>query len=911
MTIDALEWTRRRVELEDLGVETEVETPTHWSETALREAIIAGLAMPTADGLSIRAGIESLAAQLGAPDLAPLLTARAAAVDPGVLRGAPSLAILAWEPAREWACLQEAQRLIAEGAVLGVRGAPSPAALDALDAAARIAAHGARADQAPAQLVLATPGEDDPFDLASLEEARLRASAALSAGARTLDAALTELAIDIVRSGMDAQNPNVARRAHAARLAGATDADIAAALSGVAQRGAYAEAIEASPARRRAAVAASDAQSRLPITALRAADPTGALADDASVLAAAGSFNLAAFAIDGELDHEGLSDAAHTLARALMSTRDADGVVVLRLQGAASLVLRLGLAYDSAAGRDMAAAAAALVTARAQAALTHTTPPSKFDRANLDAMRAHANALAARIGGDLGAALAAAWDALDRLSPRMRTAFPIDAQGARSVDAQEPGAAPIAALTGYGLRGRGFGKVLRDDVICALRALGYSEETIARLRAHAEGRGTLADAPGVNLEALRRRGLDDASLDAIEEAARDALNVRTAVHPLVIGPATTAKLLNLPPEIAAGKRGDFLKALDFTDAEIAAADAYCMGAGAVIGAAELAAQHAPVFAAGDAIGAQARLDMAEALARVTIGATSCALTVRHDENIEDALARAKAAGLALVRIERAPLPPLTLAPLTEAAAPAAIIEAPKQPAPDPLERAAERRRLPDRRKGYIQKAQVGGHKVYLHTGEYDDGSLGEIFLDLHKEGAAIRSLMNNFAISVSIGLQYGVPLEEFVDAFLFTRFEPAGEVRDNAAIRHATSILDYVFRELAVSYLGRSDLAHVDPFDARGDGLGRAANEAESAARLISRGFSRGAAAPDNLVVLRPKSPATQAAPTRERVAPPPRAQARYEAESCPTCSNFTLVAERDGLACVSCGWKEKESRKG
>jgi ribonucleoside-diphosphate reductase alpha chain len=109
----------------------------------------------------------------------------------------------------------------------------------------------------------------------------------------------------------------------------------------------------------------------------------------------------------------------------------------------------------------------------------------------------------------------------------------------------------------------------------------------------------------------------------------------------------------------------------------------------------------------------------------------------------------------------------------------------------------ERRRLPERRKGYIQKSIVGGHKVYLHTGEYDDGELGEIFIDLHKEGAAFRSLMNNFAISISIGLQYGVPLEEYVDAFLFTRFEPAGEVKGNETIRHATSILDYIFRELA------------------------------------------------------------------------------------------------------------------
>ena len=124
---------------------------------------------------------------------------------------------------------------------------------------------------------------------------------------------------------------------------------------------------------------------------------------------------------------------------------------------------------------------------------------------------------------------------------------------------------------------------------------------------------------------------------------------------------------------------------------------------------------------------------------------------------------------------------------------------------------AERERLPDRRKGYTQKAVVGGHKVYLRTGEYDDGRLGEIFIDMHKEGAALRSFINNFAIAVSLGLQYGVPLEEYVDAFTFTRFEPAGPVQGNDSIKYATSILDYVFRELAVSYMGRFDLAHALP----------------------------------------------------------------------------------------------------
>src|SRR6202011_6119183 len=171
----------------------------------------------------------------------------------------------------------------------------------------------------------------------------------------------------------------------------------------------------------------------------------------------------------------------------------------------------------------------------------------------------------------------------------------------------------------------------------------------------------------------------------------------------------------------------------------------------------------------------------------------------------------------------------------------------------------ERERMPDRRKGYTQKAVVGGHKVYLRPGEYDDGRLGEIFIDMHKEGAALRSLLNNFAIAVSLGLQYGVPLDEYVDAFTFTRFEPSGPVQGNDSIKYSTSILDYVFRELAVSYLERFDLAHVEPTEGGFDALGRGVEEgkpAPGAARYVSKGLTRSRT--DKLVVM-PGGAATSA----------------------------------------------------
>jgi ribonucleoside-diphosphate reductase alpha chain len=213
-----------------------------------------------------------------------------------------------------------------------------------------------------------------------------------------------------------------------------------------------------------------------------------------------------------------------------------------------------------------------------------------------------------------------------------------------------------------------------------------------------------------------------------------------------------------------------------------------------------------------------------------------------------------------------------------------------------IERDRVRRKLPDRRKGYIQKASVGGHKVYLHTGEYENGELGEIFLDMHKEGAAFRSLMNNFAIAISIGLQYGVPLDEFVEAFVFTRFEPAGRVSGNDSIKSATSILDYIFRELAVSYLDRSDLANADPEALNADGLGgdrTGETEPLPAARFISKGFARGSA-PDNLVVL----PFSARAP-REDVMSGDQA---ITADACPACGDFTWQRRGGEATCDACG---------
>src|SRR5690606_28687598 len=262
----------------------------------------------------------------------------------------------------------------------------------------------------------------------------------------------------------------------------------------------------------------------------------------------------------------------------------------------------------------------------------------------------------------------------------------------------------------------------------------------------------------------------------------------------------------------------------------------------------------------------------------------------------------------------------------------------------------KRRSMPDRRGGYTQKAVIGGHKVYIHTGEYSDGTLGEIFIDMHKEGAAFRSLMNCFAIAISLGLQYGVPLEEYVEAFTFTRFEPNGMVHGHPTIKRCTSIIDYIFRELAVSYLGRHELAHVAPEDlapdttgsergTSGDGMVKGVDFADEELveeRVVTPGPLKLAAvppsagftvaphkiefedrstptvtvvAPDNGSKVKPstrpsvrtRTPELQAAVQLSAKIQQARLQG-YEGDACGNCGSFTLVRNGSCLKCQTCG---------
>ncbi len=914
--------------------------PEAWSERMIQAAINEGAVIETEAGPDITAAIARAAKRIAAwaeddtlnKPLIALLASGKAALDPPLMRAALSpgaelaisTALIRWPQQRseELEAVARAQTLLAAGAKLGIAGNPSPQALDALDAAARLSDPEARNGAS----ILVRPAADHAPALLADEIARARADAALSAGARALDAALAELAIEAVRNGLNTEHGGVRRKAAAARLAGAPDADIIAAMSGAVARGAYSAALDAaaSPARRRVIIAAPEAGAHAVTGFARAAiDPTGSAADDGEANIIAASIALPRFHTKS-FDTEAFEDAIRLIVRVLDAahggpTASARRPIIIRLEGLSSLLLRAGIGYDSDEAKSFAASIAALAhaaaiaesaaLAQAKSAFPEWSRAKRGEEAAVKTAREAAGALTGAIAEQaqsIYAALPSAKNAGLRAS--IAIAFANDDASARRLGMTTPGLAPISGVSAFGIReDGGFGRLITDDARTALASLGYDGDAIAALAQHVEGRRTLKGAPGISLDALAAKGLTEPALDAVEEAVADALTLRAAVHPLVIGPELCEEVLKLPADVAAGKRGDLLMTLGFSEDDIAAAEAYAMGSPDLSKARALKTAHAAIFAAADKIAPDAQIAIARAVAPFARTTLDITLNVTATDRRATLLDDAQNAGVTLITL-RAEAPPIAHdllsfeddieEPIAAPAPAAATIQNNDTQAPSGPH---QRRRLPERRKGYIQKSVVGGHKVYLHTGEYDDGELGEIFIDLHKEGAAFRSLMNNFAISISIGLQYGVPLEEYVDAFLFTRFEPAGEVKGNETIRHATSILDYIFRELAVSYLGRADLAQVDPFDARGDGLSKRAIDAEGAARLISRGFARGAS-PDNLVMLRPRAVVENIRDRKDAPSPaaPPKPNATgYRADPCGACGHFTV--EQTGK-CAACG---------
>ncbi|MEZ5811669.1 MAG: vitamin B12-dependent ribonucleotide reductase [Rhizobiaceae bacterium] len=435
------------------------------------------------------------------------------------------------------------------------------------------------------------------------------------------------------------------------------------------------------------------------------------------------------------------------------------------------------------------------------------------------------------------------------------------------MDCDTTGIEPDFALVKFKkLAGGGYFKIINRAVPAALRTLGYPEAQIGEIEAYAVGHGNLNQAPAVNPSSLAAKGFTEDKIAALNEALKSAFDIKFAFNQWTLGADFCKDTLGITEEQLADFEFNMLAFLGFSKKDIEAANIHICGAMTLEGAPHLKEEHYPVFDCANPCGkigkrylsVDSHIDMMAAAQPFISGAISKTINMPNEATVEDC----KAAYLrswkkalkanALYRDGSKLSQPLNASLIEdeddEDDAVEALAEAPKAAATVAVtekivERIVERvvreqEKLPTRRKGYTQKAKVGGHTIFLRTGEYDDGRLGEIFIDMHKEGAAFRAMMNNFAISISLGLQYGVPLEEYVEAFTFTRFEPAGMVIGNDAIKTATSILDYVFRELGISYLGRHDLAHVDQSDFASTSLGKGVSEGK--AQPVSKGLTRG-----------------------------------------------------------------------
>ncbi len=573
------------------------------------------------------------------------------------------------------------------------------------------------------------------------------------------------------------------------------------------------------------------------------------------------------------------------------------------------LLMTLGLSYDSDQGRAIAGALTAIMTGvsyETSAEMAKELGPFPGYKANaknmLRVIRNHRLAAHSQTSGYEGLAvdpvpMDAASNPDQRLVTHARAAWDRalakgEAHGYRNaqatviaptgtiglvMDCDTTGIEPDFALVKFKkLAGGGYFKIINRAVPEALRALGYRENDIAEIEAYAVGHGSMRQAPGVNHSTLRAKGFDDAELEKLEKTLPSAFDIKFVFNKWALGDVLMAKL-GVPADKLEDAGFELLPFLGFSKAEIDAANVHVCGAMTLEGAPHLKLEHYSVFDCANPCGklgkrylsVESHIKMMAAAQPFISGAISKTINMPNEATVEDcksaymlswklalkanALYRdgsklSQPLNAALIEDDTEELDDTVETLMAQPMAARAVTVTERIVERIVEKHIREQEKLPSRRKGYTQKAKVGGHTVFLRTGEYEDGRLGEIFIDMNKEGATLRALLNNFAIAVSLGMQYGVPLEEYVETFTFTKFEPAGLVQGNDTIKMASSILDYIFRELAISYLGRNDLAHVQPDDvnaaaqARDDSNGPGA----TAQRVVSKGLTRGR--PTNLL---------------------------------------------------------------
>ena len=499
------------------------------------------------------------------------------------------------------------------------------------------------------------------------------------------------------------------------------------------------------------------------------------------------------------------------------------------------------------------------------------------------------------------------------------------------MDCDTTGIEPDFALVKFKkLSGGGYFKIVNQSVPLALRNLGYSEEEINEIVNYAKGHATLENAPNINHDSLRSKGFSSEDLEKVESGLASAFEISFAFNQWVLGEEAMERL-GFTPEEYNSEGFSLLRALGFSKKEIAAANDYVCGTMTVEGAPFLKDEHLAVFDCANKCGekgeryihAHGHIKMMAAAQPFLSGAISKTINLPNEATIEDIKSCYQLSwelgtkANALYRDGCKLSQPLSnksdveetedeVIDAVDAAVGVAAGMSIEQLTQDQVLEAAqkildnskstefmrqlssivERKRLPWKRRGFTQKAKVGGQTLFVRTGEYNDGTLGEIFIDMHREGATFRSLMNCFSIAVSIGLQYGVPLDEYVSKFTFTRFEPSGMVEGHPNIKNSTSIIDYIFRLLGFEYLDRSDLVHIKPTASEVEEKAKTIEQKKAQAPVsaipqpVETAVSSGSA---GLTIQQPKSTSGDALP-------------------CTNCGSLALVRNGTCHLCTNCG---------
>ncbi|MEJ2193446.1 MAG: hypothetical protein P8X73_01135 [Ignavibacteriaceae bacterium] len=502
------------------------------------------------------------------------------------------------------------------------------------------------------------------------------------------------------------------------------------------------------------------------------------------------------------------------------------------------------------------------------------------------------------------------------------------------MDCDTTGVEPDFALIKFKkLAGGGYFKIINQSIPPALEMLGYNKDQIRGIEKYAAGHGTFNGCPNINPDSLKAKGLSDEMLAKIEKVLPSAFEIGFAFNHFILGMDFIVKKLGISKEKANSFDFDLLRELGFSKEEIASANDYVCGTMTIEGAPHLKLEHYPVFDCANKCGKKgvrfiqplAHIKMMAAAQPFISGAISKTINLPNFSSIDDvkdAYMQSWKMGIkanAIYRDGSKLSQPLNS--VSDEEINVLIEDKEKHDIVKVAEKIihryiAKRRRLPDRRTGYTQKAKINGQSVYIRTGEYDNGQIGEIFIDMHREGAAFRSLLNCFAISISLGLQHGVPLEEFVDAFVFSRFEPSGIVTGNEKIKMATSVIDYIFRELAVTYMGRYDLAHIEPEEVKSKasaGIVKKLAEIEPdfvdeeviSERLVDLDKNRtknsynygletaNIQSQQQVVAQEKRTMSTQIKQARQR---------GYTGDICPECHSMTMTRNGTCLKCITCG---------